>query len=209
MTTLVKKQPLLSAKRQRAKHQLQEAAFILFLESGFEAVSVEQIALHAGKSGRTFFRYFSAKEEVLLEWLDHYEPIIYEAIRSAPPELPPFETVRHALNAAADVGRSQSEVQRRNALVATLALTSPHLRAGLTERQRRWEQEIAKLLALRMEVSVEEDFRPNLLAAVALTCAFSTQNWNLAVRRSDGVASQDLDSAFLSIAEMANELRHD
>jgi AcrR family transcriptional regulator len=195
-------------KGRRVKGQLQETAFTLFLESGFEAVSVDQVALRAGVSGRTFFRYFPNKEEVLLEWLDHYEPTIYDAIKSAPSELTPFETVRHALKAAAGLGRSDPEEQRRNSLVATLALTSPRLRAGLTERQRRWERQIARLLAVRMQVSVEEDLRPNLLAAVALTCAFTTLNWNLGVRRFSDVASQNPDSAFFAMAEMACGLRH-
>ncbi len=46
-------------------HELAKVAQRLFVETGFEATSVDDIALAAGIGRRTFFRYFPAKADAL------------------------------------------------------------------------------------------------------------------------------------------------
>jgi AcrR family transcriptional regulator len=48
-----------------ARHRLGAAAFELFAERGFEQTTVTDIALRAGVTERTFYRYFGDKREVL------------------------------------------------------------------------------------------------------------------------------------------------
>lgn len=54
--------------RQRAqiRADIRRAAFRLFVERGYDAVTTEEIATAAGVSPRTFFRHVPAKEELLL-----------------------------------------------------------------------------------------------------------------------------------------------
>jgi len=47
---------------------LQEAAFELFLENGYESTTIGQITQRAGVSRNTFFNYFSSKSDVF--WID-------------------------------------------------------------------------------------------------------------------------------------------
>ncbi|MGW0117761.1 TetR family transcriptional regulator [Streptomyces sp. NPDC003327] len=59
-------------KKERTRRALSEAAIGLFLEKGFDAVSVAEVAAAAEVSKPTLFRYFPAKEDlVLYRFADH------------------------------------------------------------------------------------------------------------------------------------------
>src|SRR5665648_542403 len=77
---------------ERTRARLQACALELFTAQGYDATTVEQIATAAGVSHMTFFRHFPTKESVLLE--DPYDPLIGEAVRTQPTDLPPLERVR-------------------------------------------------------------------------------------------------------------------
>ncbi|WUN46715.1 TetR/AcrR family transcriptional regulator [Streptomyces sp. NBC_00306] len=59
-------------KKQQAYRAISDGAIALFLEKGFEAVSVAEIAAAADVSKPTLFRYFPAKEDLALHrFADH------------------------------------------------------------------------------------------------------------------------------------------
>ncbi|MFE2721687.1 TetR family transcriptional regulator [Kitasatospora sp. NPDC059327] len=63
---------LRTLKKQRTRQALAEAAIALFLDRGFEQVSVAEIAAAAEVSKPTLFRYFGSKEELVLHrFADH------------------------------------------------------------------------------------------------------------------------------------------
>jgi AcrR family transcriptional regulator len=57
--------PLVERKRQQARQRIIEAARELFLERGYDGVSVGDIAERAEVGRTTFFRYFGDKQEVV------------------------------------------------------------------------------------------------------------------------------------------------
>ncbi len=64
-TTNLRGPPTLRVRRKRATREaLAAEAMALFVAHGFDAVSVDEIAIAAGVSRRTFFRYFPTKESV-------------------------------------------------------------------------------------------------------------------------------------------------
>lgn len=68
--------------RRRTHEALRAAAQELFLERGFDAVSVAQIAKHAGVTEKTAFNYFPTKEDLLYAELEHWEENMVAAIRN-------------------------------------------------------------------------------------------------------------------------------
>src|SRR3954470_12290445 len=65
-------------KKRRMYESVSDIAVGLFLERGFDAVSVAEVAAAAGISKPTLFRYFPAKEDLVLHrFADHED----EAVR--------------------------------------------------------------------------------------------------------------------------------
>ncbi|QKW40275.1 TetR family transcriptional regulator [Actinomadura sp. NAK00032] len=87
--------PLRERKKLRTRRAIQDHALRLFAAQGYDETTVEQIAAAAEISPSTFFRYFPTKEDVVIT--DEYDPIMAEAIREQPAELPPIDALRAML----------------------------------------------------------------------------------------------------------------
>jgi AcrR family transcriptional regulator len=120
-----------------ARGRLEQAAYALFRERGYNETTVEDIAAKAGLTERTFFRHFADKREVLFAGSQDLEKLIVDAIAAAPPEMGPLDTSARAFEAA---GRALQELRSREHVRARYALVAAH--AELRER------EVMKLAAL-------------------------------------------------------------
>ena len=69
-------------KKARTRAAIREHAFRLFRQQGYDATTVEQIAEAAEVSPSTFFRYFPAKEDVVLQ--DDMDLLWLEAVKAQP-----------------------------------------------------------------------------------------------------------------------------
>jgi len=119
-----------------AAERLQAAAIDLFLELGYENVTVTQIAERAGLTRRTFSRYFADKRDVLFAGSDQLPPALAKAVLSADPAQPPFAALVAAL---ADVS---GELADR---VAPLAAQRRAVVAGSAELQERGRTKFADI----------------------------------------------------------------
>lgn len=84
-----------------SRGRLQEAAFALFSERGYDQTTAAQIAKRAGVTERTFFRHFADKREVLFGGSQHLREEIVRGVREAPATAGPFDAVAKGLDAAA------------------------------------------------------------------------------------------------------------
>ena len=83
---------LRARKKAETRRSIQEHALRLFLEKGYDATTVEEIAAAAGVSHMTFFRYFPNKHAVVEN--DDYDPMIAELIRNRPAGEDPLTAIR-------------------------------------------------------------------------------------------------------------------
>ncbi|RZT18889.1 TetR family transcriptional regulator [Mycobacterium sp. BK558] len=105
-------------KKTATRLAIRRAAIRLFEQHGFADTTVEQIADAADVSPRTFYRYFAAKESVLI--CDYAEPVM-GAFQRAPAELSPVAAYRYAVAAYFD---ELSDAERHETIVAQHLLYS-------------------------------------------------------------------------------------
>ncbi|MFL4903969.1 TetR/AcrR family transcriptional regulator [Streptomyces sp. MMS24-I2-30] len=82
-----------------ARERLLRAALELFVEQGYEATTVNEIAERAGLTKTTFFRHFPDKREVLFAGQEIHTQILADAIAAAPAAATPLQAVTAALDA--------------------------------------------------------------------------------------------------------------
>lgn len=158
--------------RERKKLQLREdlieAAHRLFVQKGFDNTTVKDITDAVNVSARTFFRYFSCKEDVILD----YEIVEYEEIISALAQRPKKEPIITALRRAA-VGVTKSCEEgaygidpKRFKTLRDLIRNHPLIQAKNVEILQRQKQDLTMLITKKMGVNSSEDIRPQTIATL-------------------------------------------
>jgi AcrR family transcriptional regulator len=85
---------LRARKKERTREALEAAAFDLFERKGFDHTTVEEIAEACDVSRRTFFRYFSSKEDAFAGDHDAKTALFAGMLASRPAGEPPVESIR-------------------------------------------------------------------------------------------------------------------
>ncbi len=183
MNSQVADAPGLRARTRRAvQAEIGGAAMRLFLEQGFDATTMEQIARAAGISRRSLFRYFSTKEDIVLGHLVEAGLAVKDALEARAVSEPPWEALRAALEALALDPQYSPE---RTLGIAKMLYGTPSLRASHFEKQLRWQELLVPNIQLRLGAATGDgpDPRAQAIVACALTCLdVATETWT----RSDG-----------------------
>src|ERR1700733_11651730 len=72
-------------KKLRTRRLIAETAARLFVERGFDAVPVAEVARAADVSEATVFNYFPTKEDLVYSGLERFENELLDAVRTRPP----------------------------------------------------------------------------------------------------------------------------
>jgi AcrR family transcriptional regulator len=180
-----------------ARGRLGEAAMTLFFERGYDAVTVADIAEHAGLTKRSFFNHFADKREVVFAAADGFEASVLAELADAPEDLGPLDAAVWAFTqAAAPIAEYPDLARARRELIDS----APELQ----------ERELMKLAATAANVAdalVARGVarREAMFVARAATMVFTTafDEWALEPERglatSIGRALDDLRSALGSM----------
>src|SRR5439155_10824615 len=95
LTAMVR--PAQTARSERTREALRQAALVRFLAQGVEDTSAEQIAADAGVSLRTFYRHFASKHDLLFADYDAGLHWFRRALAARPDNEPIIESVRVAI----------------------------------------------------------------------------------------------------------------
>lgn len=148
------------------RQRIVNIALALFVDQGFDATTIDQIASEADVSPRTYFRYFPTKEALLFHDFEQRLAGIREHIVVRPAGETPLETLTVVLCAMIDDLRTTPE---HKALTVRLLAERPSVRAyqrsAVIDHA---EQQILDALARKTDRSPTE---PVLRAALALATA--------------------------------------
>lgn len=111
-------------KRKQTFQRITEVSMGYFLEKGFDATTIDEIAEAAGISRRTFFYYFKSKDEILLAQLEGYADAIKAAALESDPAQRPLDAGRDALRKVIDgfnesAMRATAELMRNSGVLST------------------------------------------------------------------------------------------
>ncbi|RLP88456.1 MULTISPECIES: TetR family transcriptional regulator [unclassified Micromonospora] len=150
-------------KKRQTRAALTAAALRLVAERGLEHVTVEEISEAADVSSRTFFNYFTCKDEALTDDPALDGTPVVARLATAPQEVPALQAVRLALDEAVDTMQADRELWRlRLAVIAQNPALLPRLMAGNIETER------AMITTIAARLGVDPDHgHPALVTAVA------------------------------------------
>jgi AcrR family transcriptional regulator len=159
-------------KKRLMRQQLTDTATQLFLERGFDAVRVAEVAEACGVSEKTVFNYFPTKESLLLDRFDTTMTGLRAGL--AEPEVPPVEAALRLLDAELGAMTSWLAAQDDQARAAAgimrfgdLIRSTPSLRAHQHDMTERLTAAAAEALAARAGLS-PDDPEPQITATALL-----------------------------------------
>jgi AcrR family transcriptional regulator len=156
-------------KKLKTRTAIQREAMRLFLEKGFQATTVEDIAAAVEISPSTFFNYFPSKEDVAFQ--DDLDPLILEAFNAQPPHVHPVRALRNALrDVFTGIPPEEEElIRQRLALVAGDA----DLRGAMLSQFASLVDQVAEILAGRTG-RTRDDFQLHNLSGALLGVLMSS-----------------------------------
>jgi AcrR family transcriptional regulator len=141
-----------------------ETAWRLFIERGYDNVTVADICAAAEIAPRTFHRYFTGKDDVVAEPVRYMTSLVAEQIAAAPAERSHSAVLRTAFH---ELGVFVIEHREWLGALRTVIQQSPHLSATHQGVPPERELELTRLLAARRG-DAEADWRLRLLVACAV-----------------------------------------
>ncbi len=188
-------------KKQATRKTIKQAALALAVQNGVEHLTVDEISEAADVSPRTFFNYFSCKEDALVSDTEEAVATLQEAIAVRPEGEPPLRTLRAAFSESGFVKTVQ---ENREDMLARhrLVRENPSLMPRQMCQYAALENTLATTIAERLGVDTERDLRPALLASLAATVV------RVAIRRWAYDGRTPLDRLFQEVFDLLDTELH-
>lgn len=110
-------------KRRETLTRIAQTGLKLFMEKGYEETTLDEIAAASGISRRTFFHYFTSKDDILLAYQKNaFLDAIPAATLAQSPDQSPIEVSRKCILAVASKHESKESIAADKLLRSTEAL---------------------------------------------------------------------------------------
>jgi AcrR family transcriptional regulator len=135
-------------KKEQTRRRIAETARELFLERGFDRVTVAEIARAADVSEKTVFNYFPAKEDLFYWQMESFEDELLAAVRGREPGESVLAAFgRFLLGQRGLLGRHDPEAREKLTAITRMILASPALLAREEQVLAGYTESLAALIA--------------------------------------------------------------
>ncbi len=152
------KKGLRQKKNIQVKDALYNAAIQLFQQQGFDATTVDQIALKAGYSRATFFNHFGNKQGVLRHYGQELRIIVEELVAQASPGTSSLDLIQQVLMSMIKEATDHLEEVR---LISTYSVLDPSYMTNPTPSRKRISEILTQLVS---QAQQEGEIRTDLTA---------------------------------------------
>jgi AcrR family transcriptional regulator len=162
--------------RRIVRSELTVVAQDLFVEHGYDATTVDQIAAAAGMSKRTFFRYFASKDDLVIGKYDLFGDKMADALTTRPADEPVWQSLRRVFDIV--VGYMEDPQQRaRNDAMERIVQSTPTLNAGYLQKVSRMQRLLVDGVRARLTNPQADlsDPRPAAIVGAAFACLIAAQ----------------------------------
>ncbi|GAB7003064.1 mycofactocin system transcriptional regulator [Nocardioides sp. AN3] len=153
---------------------IEQAAFRLFAERGFDATTLSDIAAEAGIGQRTLTRYYRSKNDIPWGQFDRTLEHFRQLLATAPDDAPLWQRVHRAVIGFNEFPDDAEPAHRER---MRLILGTPTLQAHSVLQYAQWRGVIAEYVAAETGVSASDPL-PRLVGHVSLALAVSAyEEW--------------------------------
>jgi mycofactocin system transcriptional regulator len=154
--------------------QIESAAFQLFLDKGFDATTLDDIASAVGVGRRTLFRYFDSKNDIPWGRFDESLSEFARILRESPADLPLRDAVGRAV---VEFNTYPPESAEQHLTRMRLIFQTSTLQAHSTIKFEQWRRVIAEFVAERTGASPDA-LGPRTVGHVSLALSLSAyEQW--------------------------------
>ena len=158
--------PGLQARKQEfVRNAIWDAAIDLFAQRGFDETTVDEIAEAAGVSRRSFFRYFSSKNDLMAQGTVNYGAFLASVIEACPQTFSLSEILREVVLRVAE----QSAAQARTSKIMGIAAKYPAAREAQNGRIAEVQEQVARAFARRCGTASGDKVTAHILAGLTLS----------------------------------------
>ena len=148
----------------QTRARILEVAHVMFLERGYDAVTVAEVAREAGVSSVTVFNHFPRKEDLFLDRTDDAVQLLRAAVRDRAAGVGAVDSLRAMAFRLFDERQPLSGVDERSLPFFRTVAASP----ALIARAREIGAELQRVLADELDHDTDFDGDAELLAAFFL-----------------------------------------
>jgi AcrR family transcriptional regulator len=173
---MIKARRLLVRERTRraVRAELALLAQELFTAQGYDQTTLDDFVAAAVMSKRTFFRYFSSKDDLVLGKYEMFGDAVTDTLDARPPDEPIWEALRRAFDVVADYFDDPA-LHAQAVAMEKMIHGTPALSAGEWERVSRVQNQLLTTVRDRIGQHDPADPRPATIAGAGMACVMAAK----------------------------------